>query len=178
MQNNEAEAVHHEKGAGKRRTEAAIDIPAREVAGVVTETNPEEDPAEVGVRADHRERHRDDRRERDSRKRDDEKDKEKDRPRETDREREREATKRAEPQDPGHPESNPNDNDAVDTETGPELDDEAAMMAAMGMSGFGTTKGKHVEGNQEGASNLKKTRTWRQYMNRRGGFNRPLDKIK
>jgi hypothetical protein len=23
-----------------------------------------------------------------------------------------------------------------------------------------------------------KIRTWRQYMNRRGGFNRPLDKVK
>ncbi|EIW85051.1 hypothetical protein CONPUDRAFT_87544 [Coniophora puteana RWD-64-598 SS2] len=57
-------------------------------------------------------------------------------------------------------------------------DDDAAMMVAMGMSGFGSTKGKHVEGNQEGGVQLKKTRTWRQYMNRRGGFNRPLDKIK
>ncbi|OCH94956.1 hypothetical protein OBBRIDRAFT_816825 [Obba rivulosa] len=59
-------------------------------------------------------------------------------------------------------------------------DDEAAMMAMMGLpaSGFGTTKGKHVEGNQEGAVDVKKMRTWRQYMNRRGGFNRPLDKIK
>ncbi|KAI0670323.1 hypothetical protein C8Q78DRAFT_1069948 [Trametes maxima] len=57
-------------------------------------------------------------------------------------------------------------------------EDDAAMMAMMGMSGFGTTKGKHVEGNQEGAADVKKMRTWRQYMNRRGGFNRPLDKIK
>jgi len=57
-------------------------------------------------------------------------------------------------------------------------DDDAAMMATMGVTGFGSTKGKHVEGNQEGTVNIKKTRTWRQYMNRRGGFNRPLDKIK
>ncbi|KAI0807527.1 hypothetical protein C8Q74DRAFT_71616 [Fomes fomentarius] len=57
-------------------------------------------------------------------------------------------------------------------------DDDAAMMAMMGMTGFGTTKGKHVEGNQEGSVDVKKMRTWRQYMNRRGGFNRPLDKIK
>ncbi|KAG2158341.1 uncharacterized protein EDB93DRAFT_1120950 [Suillus bovinus] len=56
--------------------------------------------------------------------------------------------------------------------------DEEAMMAAMGLTGFGTTKGKHVEGNQEGSVNIKKIRTWRQYMNRRGGFNRPLDKVK
>ncbi|KAF9009397.1 hypothetical protein BDQ17DRAFT_1348020 [Cyathus striatus] len=57
-------------------------------------------------------------------------------------------------------------------------DDSAAMMAMMGVGGFGSTKGKHVTGNQEGAVNVKKMRTWRQYMNRRGGFNRPLDKIK
>ncbi|KAG7452638.1 DUF1777-domain-containing protein [Guyanagaster necrorhizus] len=56
--------------------------------------------------------------------------------------------------------------------------DEDAMMATMGLGGFGSTKGKHVDGNQEGTANVKKTRTWRQYMNRRGGFNRPLDKIK
>lgn len=68
-------------------------------------------------------------------------------------------------------------------------DKDPAIMAAMGLSGFGSTKvlswetftrflidpsqkGKHVEGNQEGATNVKKIRTWRQYMNRRGGFNR------
>jgi hypothetical protein len=59
-------------------------------------------------------------------------------------------------------------------------------------------EGQHVTGNQEGSTNVKKPRTWRQYMNRyvysqmwpvrvrdvaltlcrRGGFNRPLDKIK
>ncbi|TFK42964.1 hypothetical protein BDQ12DRAFT_597064, partial [Crucibulum laeve] len=57
-------------------------------------------------------------------------------------------------------------------------DEEAAMMAMMGVAGFGSTKGKHVEGNQTGGVDVKKVRTWRQYMNRRGGFNRPLDKIK
>lgn len=61
---------------------------------------------------------------------------------------------------------------------GGEDDDEAQMMAMMGFAGFDTTKGKPVEGNQEGAVDIKKRRTWRQYMNRRGGFNRPLDKIK
>ncbi|KAF4608353.1 hypothetical protein EYR40_000697 [Pleurotus pulmonarius] len=54
--------------------------------------------------------------------------------------------------------------------------DDSAMMAMMGLSGFGTTKA--FEGNQEGGADIKKIRTWRQYMNRRGGFNRPLDKIK
>ncbi|KAG9081203.1 hypothetical protein FRC07_014578, partial [Ceratobasidium sp. 392] len=57
-------------------------------------------------------------------------------------------------------------------------EDEAQMMAAMGFGGFDSTKGKAVVGNQQGAANIKKQRTWRQYMNRRGGFNRPLDKIK
>jgi len=53
-----------------------------------------------------------------------------------------------------------------------------AMMAAMGFGGFGSTKDKPVDGNQEGGVFIKKQRTWRQYMNRKGGFNRPLDKIK
>ncbi|PFH52411.1 hypothetical protein AMATHDRAFT_46279 [Amanita thiersii Skay4041] len=56
-------------------------------------------------------------------------------------------------------------------------DEDTAMMAAMGLSGFGSTKGKHVAGNQEGVANVKKIRTWRQYMNRRGGFNRSGDKL-
>jgi len=69
-----------------------------------------------------------------------------------------------------------------DQEEGESMDvvnqDDEAMMAMMGIGGFGSTKGKHVEGNQEGGAKVKKVRTWRQYMNRRGGFNRPLDKIK
>jgi U4/U6.U5 tri-snRNP-associated protein 3 len=56
--------------------------------------------------------------------------------------------------------------------------EDESMMAMMGLAGFGSTKGKRVEGNQEGGLDVKKRRTWRQYMNRRGGFNRPLDKIK
>lgn len=81
------------------------------------------------------------------------------------------------------------DPDAPDegNEEGEEMDavndDDAAMMAMMGMTGFGSTKvclntntsanqrsdleqGKPVEGNQEGAVEVKKVRTWRQYMNR------------
>jgi len=57
-------------------------------------------------------------------------------------------------------------------------DEDDAMAAMMGLNGFGSTKGKQVTGNQDGGVNIKKVRTWRQYMNRRGGFNRPLDKIK
>jgi len=48
-------------------------------------------------------------------------------------------------------------------------EDDEAMMAVMGLTGFGSSKGKKVEGNQEGGANVKKMRTWRQYMNRRGG---------
>jgi len=81
--------------------------------------------------------------------------------------------------------SRPNlDSDAPDlqNEDGEAMDDDTkddtAMMALMGLSSFGSTKGQTVVGNQEGAVDIKKIRTWRQYMNRRGGFNRPLDKIK
>ncbi|ETW86009.1 hypothetical protein HETIRDRAFT_308660 [Heterobasidion irregulare TC 32-1] len=67
-------------------------------------------------------------------------------------------------------------------EEGEEMDivneDDSAMMAMMGLSGFGSTKGKQIGGNQEGTADIKKMRTWRQYMNRRGGFNRPLDRVK
>jgi len=52
------------------------------------------------------------------------------------------------------------------------VDEDAQMMAMMGFAGFNTTKGQEVEGNQEGGVEIKKRRTWRQYMNRRGGFNR------
>lgn len=48
----------------------------------------------------------------------------------------------------------------------------------MGFGGFDSTQGKHVHGNggmviQE----KKKKRQYRQYMNRKGGFNRQLDNV-
>lgn len=49
-------------------------------------------------------------------------------------------------------------------------------MAIMGFSSFNTTKGKKVPGNDVGAIHVVKKRKYRQYMNRTGGFNRPLDK--
>ena len=53
------------------------------------------------------------------------------------------------------------------------------MMAAMGFAvGFDSTKGKQVEGNDMGAISKTKQRKYRQYMNRKGGFNRELDAIK
>ncbi|KZT59770.1 DUF1777-domain-containing protein, partial [Calocera cornea HHB12733] len=57
-------------------------------------------------------------------------------------------------------------------EEGPDPN-EQAMMAMMGFGGFGTTHGKEVRGNDTaGGADVHKQRTWRQYMNRRGGFNR------
>ena len=52
------------------------------------------------------------------------------------------------------------------------------MMAAMGLPvSFDTTKAKKVEGNVSGALQKTPVFKYRQYMNRRGGFNRLLDKI-
>ncbi|ORY95737.1 hypothetical protein BCR43DRAFT_415044, partial [Syncephalastrum racemosum] len=64
-------------------------------------------------------------------------------------------------------------------ETGPQVDDEddeeTKMMKLMGFGGFDTTKNKHVDGADLSGANVKKPIKYRQYMNRRGGFNRPLD---
>jgi len=54
-------------------------------------------------------------------------------------------------------------------------EDEIQMMQAMGFAGFSSTKGKHVPGNNVSAVNIIHKRKYRQYMNRKGGFNRPLD---
>ncbi|XP_072177444.1 uncharacterized protein [Diadema setosum] len=57
-------------------------------------------------------------------------------------------------------------------------EDEIEMMKVMGFASFDTTKGKHVPGsNNAFAANIQMKRKYRQYMNRRGGFNRPLDFI-
>jgi U4/U6.U5 tri-snRNP-associated protein 3 len=62
------------------------------------------------------------------------------------------------------------------------LDEEEQMKRILGFSGgFASTNGKDVEDNQKsaacGAVSKKKARKYRQYMNRKGGFNRPLDKM-
>jgi len=65
------------------------------------------------------------------------------------------------------------------TEMDGKSEEEIAMMKMMGFSGFSTTKGKPVAGNATGdaAGAVHKVvkRKYRQYMNRKGGFNRPLD---
>ena len=50
----------------------------------------------------------------------------------------------------------------------------AAMQAMMGFGDFGTTKNKKIVGNDYGAVRKEKKSEYRQYMNRQGGFNRPL----
>lgn len=62
----------------------------------------------------------------------------------------------------------------MDEDDEPLDDDEAAMQAMMGFSGFGSTKGKKVAGNDVGGVRKEKKTEYRQYMNRQGGFNRPL----
>ena len=53
------------------------------------------------------------------------------------------------------------------------------MIQLMGFSGFDTSKGKaHTDGAVKAhGSSIQVKRKYRQYMNRRGGFNRPLDKV-
>lgn len=61
------------------------------------------------------------------------------------------------------------------------MDEEEQMRKLLGIEGFGSTKGQKVETNHTtsaaGAAAKHKARKFRQYMNRKGGFNRPLDKM-
>jgi len=50
----------------------------------------------------------------------------------------------------------------------------ADMQAMMGFGGFGTTQQKKIPGNNAYAVRKEKKTEYRQYMNRVGGFNRPL----
>ncbi|WAR21857.1 SNR27-like protein [Mya arenaria] len=56
-------------------------------------------------------------------------------------------------------------------------EDEQELMKVMGFSGFDSTKDKQVVGNEHYCANITRKRRYRQYMNRKGGFNRPLDFI-
>ncbi|EHL03770.1 putative U4/U6.U5 tri-snRNP-associated protein 3-like protein [Glarea lozoyensis 74030] len=55
-----------------------------------------------------------------------------------------------------------------------EDDGMADMQAMMGFGGFSTTQNKKILGNNIGAVRKEKKTEYRQYMNRVGGFNRPL----
>ncbi|KRZ56036.1 U4/U6.U5 small nuclear ribonucleoprotein 27 kDa protein [Trichinella nativa] len=74
-----------------------------------------------------------------------------------------------------HREKERKKNDSTNLEVG--SDDQAAMKEILGFSSFDTTKGKKVENNCTGDAHIHKKRKYRQYMNRRGGFNRPLDPV-
>eukprot|EP01083_Nonionella_stella_P020060 55637_1 len=69
----------------------------------------------------------------------------------------------------------------VDEEELEGMDEEDQMMKLLGIGGFDSTKGKEVEDNKNslarGSAAKNKARKYRQYMNRKGGFNRPLDKM-
>ena len=56
-------------------------------------------------------------------------------------------------------------------------EEEIDMMKVMGFGGFNTTKNKKVKGNDVGDVHVVVKRKYRQYMNRKGGFNRPLDYV-
>ncbi|CAK7267555.1 hypothetical protein SEPCBS119000_002613 [Sporothrix epigloea] len=65
---------------------------------------------------------------------------------------------------------------AKEEEDDVEVDDDGmdAMQAMMGFGSFASTKGTKVAGNNAGAVRKVKRTQYRQYMNRQGGFNRPL----
>ena len=55
-------------------------------------------------------------------------------------------------------------------------EEEIEMMKLMGFASFDSTKGKKVDGSVNAyAINVSQERKYRQYMNRKGVFNRPLD---
>ncbi|KAM3868287.1 U4/U6.U5 small nuclear ribonucleoprotein 27 kDa protein [Diretmus argenteus] len=57
-------------------------------------------------------------------------------------------------------------------------EEEIEMMKIMGFSTFDSSKGKKTDGSVNAhAINVSQKRKYRQYMNRKGGFNRPLDFI-
>eukprot|EP00108_Taenia_solium_P010741 TsM_000418400 transcript=TsM_000418400 gene=TsM_000418400 len=65
----------------------------------------------------------------------------------------------------------------VSSTKAPQTEGELEMMKTLGFFSFDSTKGKHVRGNNVYVANIQKKRKYRQYMNRRGGFNRKLDPI-
>uniref|UniRef100_A0A4W5RNY3 U4/U6.U5 small nuclear ribonucleoprotein 27 kDa protein n=1 Tax=Hucho hucho TaxID=62062 RepID=A0A4W5RNY3_9TELE len=57
-------------------------------------------------------------------------------------------------------------------------EEEIEMMKIMGFGNFDTTKGRKTDGAVNAhVINVSQKRKYRQYVNRKGGFNRPLDFI-
>lgn len=71
----------------------------------------------------------------------------------------------------------PMDEDEPEDDVVVETDGLDAMQAMMGFGSFGSTKGKKIPGNNVSAVRKEKKTEYRQYMNRVGGFNRPLDSM-
>lgn len=63
----------------------------------------------------------------------------------------------------------------LDADLEGKTESEQEMMKMLGFCTFNSSKNKKVEGNEEGAVHVILKRKYRQYMNRKGGFNRPLD---
>lgn len=76
----------------------------------------------------------------------------------------------------GAAETKESSKDEMDVDEGPvdEDDVDAAMRKYMGFSRFRSTKNTQVPGNDAYGVRKEKKTEYRQYMNRMGGFNRPL----
>ncbi|CAH8560572.1 unnamed protein product [Dicrocoelium dendriticum] len=81
------------------------------------------------------------------------------------------------PRAPALPVPEPEVTKTLDDSGEPLTEEQQEMMRLFGFCGFDSTKGKHVIGNSIYVANISKQRKYRQYMNRRGGFNRPLDRV-
>lgn len=94
-------------------------------------------------------------------------------------ERRRERSRAERPAEPGELLGSPLMRRCLVKVTPEEVGDttEEDLMQQMGFTGFDTTKNKKVPGNVDGMAKVNKPRKYRQYMNRKGGFNRPLDYI-
>lgn len=88
--------------------------------------------------------------------------------------RDRDPKRKNAPPSPSKMDQDEYDEDIEVEGQGDDDDGLAAMQAMMGFGGFGTTKGKKVVGNNAGGVRKEKKSEYRQYMNRQGGFNRPL----
>ncbi|KZC06012.1 U4/U6.U5 small nuclear ribonucleoprotein 27 kDa protein [Dufourea novaeangliae] len=100
------------------------------------------------------------------------------RERERDRERHRRSYSRSRSRDRPKPKQKPTATErpiVTEADLQGKTPEEQEMMRIMGFCGFDSTKGKKVDGNDVGAVHVILKRKYRQYMNRKGGFNRPLD---
>ncbi|XP_033231965.1 U4/U6.U5 small nuclear ribonucleoprotein 27 kDa protein isoform X1 [Belonocnema kinseyi] len=129
-------------------------------------------------RSRERDRDRRRRRSRERRRRSVERDrvKSRERDRERDRERHRRSYSKSRSRERVKPKFKPAERPIItEADLQGKTPEEQDMMRLMGFCGFDSTKGKRVEGNDVGAVHVILKRKYRQYMNRKGGFNRPLD---